>query len=380
MNNGKYVVPDERNGWHCKPGILLVYCTLFIIHFSSSKAQTPTRGQLAGIWIGLHTELDLDAFCPLPVYLQLNADSTYHLGMVDGTATKRTSTWAIQGDSVRLDTVQFAPKLVTIQNDLLRIGTNLPLVFRRFTDVALDSVKTVQQLTGRVWQSDSLLIYLFADGKVALENPVTKQRTAHFWRVTRFDHSLFLIIQGNQYNREGDYKSFWQITNVAPKQLQTTGWNGRTVVSESFRLIRNLTTADHCRPNTFQSCDNCFFLMGSPRTFIDQEDVPSIRQIFQSHYQASNRPGQSGLLRVKFAVNCQNERGLFDVAGFGEDYCPKRFDSQITNQFITICREHIPANLSKGHISDRPTVIQPQDSVISFTFRLKDGHLIDMLP
>ncbi|MBD2751892.1 hypothetical protein [Spirosoma validum] len=331
-----------------------------------------------GTWIGVHSEWDTDFTCPLATYIQLDADSTYHFGMVDGSAGKRTSTWAFHGESMRLDTIRFAPGLVSIQNNLLRIGANYPMVFRRFTDVAIDSILVHKQLSGRVWQSDSLTIYFYTDGKVALENPATKQRTAHYWQVKRFGQSIFLVIQGNQYTRDRGYKPLWQIVSLSPHQLQATGWNGCAVAKETFRLVRNLLPGETCRPNGFQPCSNCFSSRWREGSLSRSDKRYDLVHLFRKTYQPISQPGESGLIRIRFVVNCEGEQGLFELRGFDESYCPRMFNPQITNQLVAICRNQVATDpsLRKPNNPDEWLL----DVAVSLTFRLQDGRLTDILP
>ena len=342
------------------------------------QSQTPTREQLTGTWIGVHTEWDMDFFCALPTYIQLDNDSTYHLGMVDGSASELTSTWAVSGDRIRLDTIHYAPRLVRIQGDLLRIGTNYPMTFRRFTSVEIDSVNAHQQLNGRVWQSDSLTISLYANGQASLENRSTKQRTAHFWKLTRFGTSVFLVIRGNQYNRDSGYKPLWQLSNVASKQMQAIGWNGRTVSTETFRFVRNLALGDSCLPNVFQTCRTCFDRTWYTTSLNHSEERYTLNQLISKYHRPESQAGQSGLVKIEFVVNCQGESGLYTISSVGDDYCPKIFDSRITNQLLTICREHIATN-PVLRTNDKPGT-DAQDVAVSLTFRFRNGQLIDILP
>ena len=342
------------------------------------QAQTPTREQLIGTWIGVNSEWDIDFTCPLPTYIQLDADSTYHFGMIDGSANERTSSWAIHGENLRLDTIHFAPRLVTIQNDLLRIGKNPPMVFRRFNNVAVDSARVFQQLSGRVWQSDSLTIYFYATGKVALENPTTKQRTAHFWRLARFGQSVFLIIRGNQYTPHRNYKPFWQVVKLAPKQMQAIGWNGNVVSTETFRFVRNLAPGDTCLPTSFQLCSNCFSQRWRGSSLSHSDKRYDLTQLFTKKYQPISQTGESGLIRVQFVVNCEGESGLFELRGFDDTYCQKTFDTRITSQLLDICRNNVatdPALRKPDGLTD-----WLPDVAVSLTFRLKDGYLTDILP
>ncbi|GAB2597921.1 hypothetical protein [Spirosoma areae] len=333
---------------------------------------------MTGTWIGVHSEWDTDFFCPLPTYLQLDADSTYHLGMVDGSATKLTSTWAVRDERVRLDTIHYASRLVGVQGDLLRIGTNYPMVFRRFSTITIDSVSAYRQLSGRVWQSDSVTISLYANGQASWENRATTRRTAHFWQLARFGTSVFLVIRGNQYNRDSGYKPLWQLSSLSAKQVQAIGWTGHSVATETFRLVRNLSPGDSCRPNGFQTCDNCFRKMWYKSSLSSLDKRYTLNQLFAKHYQPVNQTGQSGLIRIDFVVNCEGQSDLFEMSGFGDDYCPTVFASAITNQLLTICRLYVATDPSLREPDDPGT--RRQDTAVSLTFRLKDGRLVDILP
>lgn len=347
-----------------------------LVQLVAVKAQPVGSTQpLTGTWIGVRTEFDTDVSCPLPTYMKLDADSTYHLGMVDGSAAEITSTWAVQGDRVRLDTIHFAPGLVSVQNDLLRIGINYPMTFRKFSDIPVDSATAYRQLSGRVWQSDSIIFALYANGRVSLENRTNHQRTAHFWQLVRFGKSVFLVIRGNQYDRESGYKPLWQLSSVSPRQVQLIGWNGRAVTTEPFQFVRNLAPGDSCQPNGFQTCSNCF----QKAWYLSQSgNLYELRQLVTAHYKPKKLPGESGLGRVNFVLNCAGKSGLFEVKGFDDAYVPKAFDSQITSQLLTICRDYV-ATLPSFRPDDKSGE-RSQDQLVSLTLRLKDGEFIDLLP
>ena len=313
--------------------VCLFVCSL--IGMFAAEAQSVAPAQLAGTWIGVHSEWDTDFFCPLPTYLQLDANGNYTLGMVDGSASPIRATWAVRNDTVRLDTVRYAPGLVAVQNGLLKIGKVYPMLFRQFADVPLDSAEVRTQLAGRVWQSDSSTVALFADGRVTVENRNTKQRTAHFWRLARFGSSLFLIVRGNQYDRDSGYKPLWQLTEIKPAAFQATGWAGHRIGIEMFRLIRRLSSTDSAQPNAFQTCTNCF-----TRSFFAVNPGRSARryeilQDVQNMYQPVALAGQSGLVQVRFSVNCQGESGHYELTGLDTDYCPKTFDTRVSSQLMS---------------------------------------------
>ena len=298
----------------------------------SLYGQSPNREQLVGTWIGVHAERDVDYFCPLPTYIQLNADSTYRLGLVSDPGTAFTSSWAVNDDQVRIDTIHYASGRLTIRNDLLRIGANTPLLFRRFTNFPIDSAFAYHQLIGHSWQSDNLTISLYANGQVSVENTATKKKTAHFWRITQFGPSVFLVIRGNQHNETGGFKPLWQLTKLGSCQMQAIGWNGCAVATETFRLVRDIPPGEACRPSEFQPCDNCFSPTWYARSISYYAKQYDLAQLITKYYRPDKQASQSGLVRIQFIVNCEGEQGPSDVSGFGEDYCPKLFDSRITNQ------------------------------------------------
>ncbi|QDK83938.1 hypothetical protein EXU85_32780 [Spirosoma sp. KCTC 42546] len=381
MNNGgqaNWQFRFRKVGVSRSATFFIIHCALFIIHYSLLTAQTPSKEQLVGIWIGVHTEWDLDFTCPLPTYIQLDADSTYYLGMIDGSARKLTSTWGVHGESVRLDTIHFAPRLVSLQTDLLRIGTNYPMVFRRFNDIPLDSATVHQQLNGRVWQSDSLTISLFANGQASLEITRTKQRTAHFWQLAKFGQSIFLIILGNQNGRDSGYKALWQISSASLKQMQAIGWNGCKIAAEPFRFVKNISLSDSCRPTGFQPCNNCFRKLWAESMLTRGQKRYDILQLFTKYYQPINQTGESGLVRIQFVVNCSGERDSTEVKGFDEDYCPRQFDSRITSQLLTICHEHVATDQSIRQSDSTRDLFR--DVFVSLAVRLKDGRITDILP
>ncbi|WP_460951300.1 hypothetical protein [Spirosoma daeguense] len=356
----------------------MIHCTFFILYVPLLFGQTPDRNQLIGKWIGVHTEWDLDLSCPLPIYLQLDADGTYQFGMIEGSAPKLSATWDKQGDSIRLDTIRYTPGVISLQQNILRIGKNYPMVFRRFDDFPLDSAQTYKTLSGRVWQSDSLTLYLFPDGKLAMENTVTKQRTAHFWRLAQLEKSVFLVIRGNQYTGEGNCKYIRQLRNISPTSLQFIGSNGQVVTVENFRFLRSLNKADTCRPSGFQVCSNCYRQSWYETNRLAGSQRYDLIQLFRKQYQPLYQQGESGLVRVQFEVNCKGAKGAFLLKGFGEDYCPRTFDKRVLNQILAICRDYVAtdAMLLESHRQDDA----PSDVAVSLTFRLKNGQITEILP
>lgn len=345
-------------------------------YWLNTTAQPLTQETLIGKWIGVHTEFDNTLFCPLPTYLDLRVDGAFNLGIVDGTTNPKTLTWHVKSGQLQLDAFTYATELVTLKNDVLQIGQRYPMVFRRFQDVPIDSVAAFRMLNGRVWQTDSLRLLLFGDGKLLWENRQTNQRTVHCWRLANFGTSVFLVTRGTASTCEGDYKPLWQIEQLGKQQFKAIGWNGRAVASETFRLVRAIKPDEQPKPSGFQPCENCFGHVG----YSFAEPIPrrlepklySIRKTFEQLYKPVVVNGQSGLIQVRFAVNCNGEAGMFNVKGFDENYQSRTFDQQITEQLVAICRHNLLPDWRRDGVPNHV------DTAVLLNFQLRDGVITNI--
>lgn len=63
-----------------------------------------------------------------------------------------------------------------------------------------------------------------------------------------------------------------------------------------------------------------------------------IRETFENYYRPEEAKKESGLIRIRFIVNCKGETGRFRVLGMDEDYQEKTFDSSVTDQLLKITK------------------------------------------
>jgi hypothetical protein len=352
-----------------------LHCTLFIIHCTLNPILAQPASVISGTWIGVHAEWENTFFCPLPTYLDLRADSTMHLGMTDNTAPAKTARWSLRGDTLRLDSLVYPPKLWRIEGELLRLGLLYPMVFRRLTDVPLNAQISQNQLVGRVWQTDSLAYQFYKSGKVCIENLRTNERTVHCWQTVQRGPSVFLTMRGNQHTCDGNYKPLWQLTHIQENNFSAIGWQGKGVAEIPFRFMRALAAEDSCRSTGFQPCSNCLFMMYavSGHVLKTEERAYQVKKIVREQFRAVTLPGQSGLIRVQFAVNCWGETGKFDLVGFSETYAPMTFDPRLTDQLTALCKTQLILLWQTPDVKDHD-----YDETVRFSVRLKDGAILDV--
>lgn len=102
-------------------------------------------------------------------------------------------------------------------------------------------------------------------------------------------------------------------------------------------------------------------------------DKPALTAIFQKQYISVNGTGQSGLIRIRFIVNCKGESGRFRMMCSDLNYRQKQFDIQITDQLLAITKSlngWKPKRWKETEI----------DYYQYLLFKIEDGNLAAILP
>lgn len=97
--------------------------------------------------------------------------------------------------------------------------------------------------------------------------------------------------------------------------------------------------------------------------------VKSIKEQFKFRKLA----GESGMIRIRFIVNCKGKTDRFRLTSATYDYKEKKFDPDITGQLLSITK-----NLKGWKIlSDKNG---PKDYYQYLIFKLSEGNLDEILP
>lgn len=356
--------------------IALSLCTCAL----SSQAQTPTREQLIGTWIGVRVELDEHFDRPYPLRMTFKADSAYTLGLLDENPPAHRATWSLVDQKIRLDTSTYAANQWTLRNNELRLEGPLPIVFRRLVPVAVDLSVAQKVLADQVWATDSLKYHLHSDGSAYLENTRTGNVAMHCWRLMQVEQSLFLVIKGNQNGCKGNFQYPLQIVQLSSTSMRCLGGSSQESSQPSFRRLQSPGTNEMSQPKGFQLCNSYVFPSFNlyPYFTYKRGRLYNIRQIVEREYKPINQPGQSGLIRFRFVVNCKGEAGQFEILEVNENYEKCAFNPQITNQLLMICRDKL-TDWEAGQPTGEPNQ-EPVDTFCLLTFRLKNGLITEIFP
>jgi hypothetical protein len=99
----------------------------------------------------------------------------------------------------------------------------------------------------------------------------------------------------------------------------------------------------------------------------------AIDKAFQEHYDVSKAAKESGLIRIRFIVNCQGETGRFRVLSMDEEYNEKQFDASITEQLLEITKslEGWKPKVDRGRQVDYYQYL---------IFKIRNGEIVKILP
>jgi hypothetical protein len=100
----------------------------------------------------------------------------------------------------------------------------------------------------------------------------------------------------------------------------------------------------------------------------------AIERAFAAQYKPKRAKKESGLVRIRFVVNCRGETDRFRVLGMDKDYNEKVFDRSITDQLLAI------AKTLKGWKAQQYENQVDIDYYQYLTFKLEQGRIVEILP
>lgn len=98
-----------------------------------------------------------------------------------------------------------------------------------------------------------------------------------------------------------------------------------------------------------------------------------LQKIFKENYNPEIAKKESGLLRIRFLVNCEGKSGRFRMTGMDEDYKEKEFDVSISDQLLSITKNFVKWKPFKTDKAQR-------DYYMYLIFKLEKGRIIEILP
>ena len=112
------------------------------------------------------------------------------------------------------------------------------------------------------------------------------------------------------------------------------------------------------------------YFWGSGLSYVGEKKA--ILRAFSENY-APVQTTDTGLIRVRFVVNCRGETDRFRWMGMDRDYNPMDFDERIIDQLVAITKR-----LDGWGNFERQGI--PQDYYQYLIFKIEAGHLVEVMP
>ena len=353
--------------------LIIVHCTLYIVHYSSSQSLT-------GAWVGVKQELDSGFACPLPLYLDVRADSTYTLSLIDNVARNPRATWSVNGQWLRLDTLLFRPKQVRLTATELSLTGSTPMLFRRVPVPGAEgatetSVRAL--LTNRIWQKGSTRYHFHGGGQACLETVDNGDRAIRCWSVVEREGSVFIIVKGNRIDCSRNYDAPMLVEKITANSLTVNIIDDKSNTAV-LTALGTLPPNKRCEAIGFQLCSGCFYALSEQANYLEKKGPAgrfyAIHQRLQSAYIPA---GQTGVVQVRCFVNCEGQAGRFSATTYGPDYQLLPNNPATANQLLAVLQTHFANGWQPGRLRAVP---RPLDYVATINIRFVDGRITDVFP
>ncbi len=127
----------------------------------------------------------------------------------------------------------------------------------------------------------------------------------------------------------------------------------------------------------FELCDSekayQYFNIGQGLLF--KGEKIALEKEFLEKYNPEIAKKESGMIRIRFIVNCKGETDRFRISGADENYNEKEFDKSITSQLLQLTKE-----LKNWHGLFNPETQQGADYYQYLIFKIENGQIVKILP
>lgn len=149
----------------------------------------------------------------------------------------------------------------------------------------------------------------------------------------------------------------------------------QTAENENMKMIGDIAYDSTVDKKDFMLCNRTYiyqYFNGLAGLQFEGEKIALIK-IFMEQYKCHFIGGESGLIRIRFVVNCKGEIDRFRVIGMNEKYEIKNFDQYIVKQLLQITR-----NLKGWKIKTYEN--KEIDYYQYLIFKIENGQLKEILP
>lgn len=346
--------------------LLLTACT--------ESPQKITNKDLQSLWMGGAYELDSGEYQPFAVLWKLTHD-TLSVREFDKQWFHRS--FKITRDSVYFGNLAFHVKFLQLNSKHLKSNPIYPLHLYKISKTEtlhLDQVKEL--LTESNWHGDSEALSFDNDGTFSELPKGQPEYYRYCYKTDTVEGRIFLYKYGNHRSCKNNFQFIEQVLSISTDELKVLRWKDGDFQEVIYHSQPKKAFG---QPSDFQLCNKYLYLNYPLHRYYYKGTVYNgglynINKIVNSSYKVPENTNDSGLIRMRFVVNCEGKAGRFEMLELDADYKKTKFDPAISSQIFEITeklQDWKPGRDEQGH---------PVDTYRLLTFRIKNGKIIDIFP
>ncbi|MEN0003171.1 MAG: hypothetical protein AAF798_03470 [Bacteroidota bacterium] len=357
--------------------IVLTLCCLFGL----MACQQKSKPELIGRWVGAYYELDREEYQPFPTLLDIRADSTYHTKYFFDEAPEG-GKWSTHGNQIWIDSLIYEPGQWQLSEGHLIMTQSITFPFHYFppilTPLRVDTAAFRQMLGSTIWETTTTVESFGADGLLQVKPKESDFSNTHCWSVAQYEELLFLVKKGNQVNCERFHQFVEQVVDISEDQFITYRWTAQGFQTCTYKRVKDNAPSFEQAP--FQLC-NKYLYKSYPRHRYYYQGTKykgglyRVRKLVDEQFQPIPGNQESGLIRIRFVVNCEGHAGQYEVLELDNDYRESAFDPRLTQQLLTITKGLQDWTPGRDDNTDRAI-----DTYTFLTFRIQGGQITEIFP
>ncbi len=334
---------------------------------------------IVGAWMGGGFEFDKEVYLPVAQMMQFDSNGTYYGQWMNNTEMD-TFEWRIHNDSLQVDTSAFSLHDFDIKREQFAWGERYTRHYHRMDDypvLVMDTLSAQEILQRSTWVDGKEQLHFRKDHKFQMITDPKEGYASYCYRIDQFDGHLLLVKHGNQQECGVAYQFLEHIVQLDENQLTVIRWQGTDFEQVTYRA-KAFKEEAFAKTKAFQLCNPYTYLYSPYQRFSARKvEYPgglySINKIFTEKYKPPrNAEGETGLIRIRFVVNCEGKAGMYEMLQLDRNYQIRKFDKRISRQLLQICRElqgWKPPEKVRGEVMD----------VYKFlTIKLKNGKIVEV--
>ena len=350
-------------------------CVLIIL--TALSCIKDKKNSLPGLWIGAHMQIDRNQYQPLPQFVQVRNDTAYLTSLTE--MNRDTFIIEQQGKGLLVDTTYYDSTTFQLDGPWLRYRKPYIISLFRARSASLDvnRIEFRNLIQEKTWKSPWGILHLLEGGQAHLYKEDEDSLEKYCWSIRDVDGILMFLLHGNHMDCSQWSFPVCQILDVDQDRFRVTFAENDVLRKFSFELMELPNGSDQ---SDFQLCNRHLYLnLGSHHYYYKGTELfgghYAIRKNLDAKY-ISRPNGFSGVIRIRFIVNCEGKTGQFETIALDESYNVVDDLPKEALSLMEITRELGP--WKPGTSDDMG--LEKIDTYIFIAYKLKNGEVVDILP